>query len=164
VVEAVVAYCGAKNTEQLTWPLKILQELLGDDDYRAEVVALLDEWDTEYSRNVEPKIQLIHALEETIGDDARETVEKFLEDVNESVQFKAVQTLFAQNNEASIPALAKLLENEDASLRVKNEVAKGLIKKGWTLAEELRKGVREALRETPYGVDASGKVVQRGGA
>src|SRR5262249_21195548 len=123
-VPAVIQFCkvAIKKSEQLTWPLKILHELLEDGEYHDELIELLTLFDTEYARNVEPKIQLIQALEEVVSEEVREAVAPFLEDVNETVRFHAVQTTFAQNEPKSLPSLVKLLETEE-SVRVKNKVA-----------------------------------------
>src|SRR5690606_25078941 len=94
VVPAVVEFC--TKAEALTWPLKVLKELLDEEEYRDELLDLLERFDTEYARNVEPKIQLVQALEEVVHEDVRESVERFFEDVNETVRFHAVQTTFAQ--------------------------------------------------------------------
>lgn len=160
VVEPVAEFC--VKAETLTWPLKILRELLDDDEYKEELLDLLGRFDTEYARNVEPKIQLIAALEEIVSDEVRETVEPFLDDVNETVRFHAVQTLFAQNNAEIVPALVKLLENEE-SVRIKNKVAEGLLFRGWTIPEELRDLASEALREAAYTLGPDGKI-QKGRA
>jgi HEAT repeat protein len=155
-VPAVIEFCA--KAEALTWPLKILRELLEDDEYREELMELLGRYDTEYARNVEPKLQIISALEAVVDDDVRETVEPFLEDVNETVRFHAVQTTFAQNNAECIPALVKLLEAEE-SVRIKNKVAEGLSFRGWVLPEELRAKAAAALRDTSgYSVGPDGKI------
>src|SRR4029077_1561542 len=49
-VPAVVEFC--LKAEALTWPLKILRELLEDDEYEEELLDLLSRFDTEYARNV----------------------------------------------------------------------------------------------------------------
>jgi HEAT repeat protein len=159
VVEAVRAF--AAKAEQLNWPLKVLRELLEEQAYVDEVCELLEKYDTEYARNVEPKVQLIAALEDVKAEDAREAVEPFLEDVNETVRFHAVQTTFAQGDEGSVPALVKLLQAEE-SVRVKNKVAEGLRAQGWLIPSELREVTRQALRDTEqYSVDSDGKVTKR---
>jgi HEAT repeat protein len=155
-VPAVIEFCA--KAEALTWPLKILRELLEDDEYREELMELLGRYDTEYARNVEPKLQIISALEAVVDDDVRETVEPFLEDVNETVRFHAVQTTFAQNNAECIPALVKLLEAEE-SVRIKNKVAEGLSFRGWVIPTELREKTSAALRDTSgYSIGADGKI------
>jgi HEAT repeats len=155
-VPAVLEFC--LKAEALTWPLKILRELLEDDDYRDELLDVLARFDTEYARNVEPKLQIIMALEEIVDPDVRESVEAFLEDVNETVRFHAVQTTFAQNNPESLPALVKLLGAEE-SVRIKNKVAEGLSFRGWVIPADLRAPTAEALRESSgWGIGADGKV------
>lgn len=158
VVEATRTYC--ERAEQLTWPLKVLRALLDDDDYRDELLTLLERFDIEYSRNVEPKIQLLVALEEVAGEDSREPVEAFLEDVNETVRFHAAETTFAHGNEASAAALCKMIIAEE-SVRVKNKVAEGFVRRGWTVPPDQREATAKALRDTEgYRLDASGKIVR----
>lgn len=156
VVEATRAYCA--KAEQLTWPIKVLRALLDDDDYRDELLGLLSSYDTEYSRNVEPKIQLLVAIEEVPGEHSREAVEGFLEDVNETVRFHAAETTFAHASETSIPALCKMLIAEE-SVRVKNKVAEGFVRRGWVITPDLRDAVAKSLMDTEgYRVDAKGNV------
>jgi hypothetical protein len=157
-VPAVVEFC--LKAEQLTWPLKILHELLDDEAYEEEVIDLLARFDTEYTRSVEPKIQVIQALEEIVSEEVREAVAPFLEDVNETVRFHAVQATFAQNNKESLPAMVKLLEAEE-SVRVKNKVAEGLLFRSWVIPPELREATGKALRDTGgYSVGPDGKIVK----
>jgi hypothetical protein len=161
-VPAVLDFC--VKAEALTWPLKILRELLDDAVYEESLIELLERFDTEYARNVEPKIQVIQALEETVSETVQEAVAPFLEDVNETVRFHAVQTTFAQNNAGSLPALVKLLESEE-SVRVKNKVAEGLLFRGWALPAELREPTRKALQETAsFTVGPDGKIVRASGS
>lgn len=159
VVPAVIDFCA--KAEVLTWPLKILAELLDDNDYRNELIALLDRFDTEYARNVEPKIHVIQALEDVVHDDVRGAVERFFEDVNETVRFYAVQTTFAQGMPESVEALLDLLLQEE-SVRVKNKIAEGLLVRGWTIPEARRDAVEDALSDTSgYSVGEGGKIVKR---
>ncbi len=159
VVPAVIDFCA--KAEVLTWPLKILAELLDDDEYRSELIALLDRFDTEYARNVEPKIHVIQALEDVVHDDVRTAIERFFEDTNETVRFHAVQTTFAQGMSESVEALIDLLVQEE-SVRVKNKIADGLLVRGWTIPEARRDAVADALADTSgYAVGEGGKVVKR---
>lgn len=157
VVPAVIEF--SARAEQLTWPLKILHELLDDEEYEEKLIELLDRFDTEYARNVDPKLQVIQALEEVKSEAVREAVEPFLEDVNETVRFHAVETTFAQNNPESIAPLVKLLEAEE-SVRVKNKVGEGLLFRGWSIPEDLREVTAQALRETAFELGADGKLVR----
>jgi HEAT repeat protein len=161
VVPMVVDFC--EKEANLTWPLKVLRELLDDDDYQREIVALLGRFDTEYQRNVEPKVQVIQALEEVVAPEVREAIEPFLEDVNETVRFHAVQTTFAQNDAKSVPSLVKLVIAEE-SVRIKNKVCEQLQFRGWVIDEELRASLQPALLDTNgFVIGAGGKMDKRGG-
>ena len=161
VVPAVLEFCA--KAETLTWPLKVLKELLDEDAYRDALIDLLDRFDTEYARNVEPKQQIIVALGDLRHEDVRLAVEPFLEDVNETVRFHAVQTTFAQEDPACVPELVKLLAAEE-SVRVKNKVAEGLLMRGWVLPADLRATAAEALRDSNgFGVGPDGKITKGAG-
>jgi hypothetical protein len=157
VVPAVIEFC--LKAEALTWPIKILHELLEDEEFEESLLDLLSRFDTEYARNVEPKIQIIQALEDVKSEEVREAVAPFLEDVNETVRFHAVQTTFAQNNPESLPPIVKLLEAEE-SVRVKNKVAEGLLFRSWVIPAELREVTSAALRETSFTLGGDGKIVR----
>ncbi|AKT41645.1 uncharacterized protein CMC5_058510 [Chondromyces crocatus] len=159
VIPAIRDFC--IKAETLSWPIKILRSLLDDDEYRDELISLLEMFDTEYTRNVEPKQQIITALGGLSGGEIREAVERFLDDVNETVRFHAVQTTFAQGSDESVPALIKAITTEE-SVRIKNKVAEGLMGRGWIIPEELRSAAREALRDSGGFVIADSGRVQRG--
>jgi HEAT repeat protein len=141
-IEPIRRYCA--RAESLTWPLKVLRRIVGEEQMADELIALLEEFDVEYMRNPEPKIQLIAVLEEYPSDEVRVAVEPFLLDVNESVRFHAATTCFSMNDEKSVPALVVALAEEE-SLRVKNRIATGLVEKGWKIPADLASRCREAL-------------------
>lgn len=160
VVPAVIEFC--VKADALTLPIKVLRALLPDDEYQDELIELLERFDTEYARNVEPKIQLIVALEDAVSEDVRAAVERFLEDVNETVRFHAVKTIFAQrgHESESVAAVVKMLAAEE-SVRIKNKAAEGMLLHGWIVPEELREAARAALRDSSgFTVGADGKVVK----
>jgi HEAT repeat protein len=158
VFETIRSFCA--RAEQLTWPLKVLRELLPDEAYAAELITILEGFDTEYVRNVDPKVQLIVALEDVKSSAVREAVEPFLDDVNETVRFHAVKATFAQEDAAAVPALVALLDREE-SVRIKNKVAEGLGAAGWRIPVELRATTSEALRDSDnFRVTADGAIVR----
>lgn len=149
----------AAKAESLAWPMKILKEIVDEDAYVTELVAWLDRWDTEYSKFIDPKVQLLVALEEHKHELIREAVEPFLEDVNETARFHAVNATFAQDDAESIsPLLAALLEEE--SFRVKNKIVDGFMVRGWVVPDEVRNDVRKVL-PAGYTIDGDGKITKR---
>jgi len=156
-LEPVRNFC--KRAEILTWPIRILRAVLEDDEYKEELLRLADEFDIEYARNVEPKLQVVSALAEVRGEDVRSAVERFLEDANETVRFHAVESTFAQSKKDSIPALVALLEQEE-SVRIKNKVCEGFITKSWKVPSELMPTVKQALRDVDFRVDDAGSLAR----
>jgi hypothetical protein len=156
-IEPIGAFC--VKAESLTWPLKILKELVPQDRYIGELIRLLERFDTEYTRNIEPKQQLLSELMQYKSPEIRPAVERFLEDVNEAVRFSAAAATYAQEDPGSVPALLKTLVDEE-SIRVKNRIAEGLLARGWAIPEETRE---EAKKTLPPGfvVDAQGVLRRR---
>jgi HEAT repeat protein len=122
----------------------VLVEIVPNERVADEILALLDQFDTEYVRNPEPKVQLLQALERYPSDDVRIAVEPFLADASETVRFTAANTVFAVNDAASVPALVAALDGEE-SLRVRNRIAQGLAEKSFEIPEELRDAARRNL-------------------
>ena len=141
-IEPIRTFC--LKAESLTWPLKLLKDLVDSDRYVQEVIQLLERFDTEYTRNIDPKQQLIAELENYSQPAVRPAVERFLDDASEGIRFVAVATIFAQEDEGSLPALVKTLVAEE-SLRVKMRIAEGLAARAWTVPADQRDQVRQAL-------------------
>lgn len=156
-IEPIRTFC--LRAESLTWPLKILKDLVSADRYVEELIRLLERFDAEYTRNVDPKQQLISELEHYNAPGVRPAVERFLEDSSEAIRFVAVATVFAQEAPESVVPLAKTLAAEE-SVRVKNRLVEGLIARGWVIPEDLRDGVREAM-PPQFALDPQGKVKRR---
>jgi HEAT repeat protein len=141
-LDPIRAYC--TKAESLTWPLRVLRQIVPADQVVEELLSILDEFDTEYVRNVEPKLQLLAVLEEYPSSEVRQAIEPFLADISEPVRFAAVTTTFAMNEPAAVPALLATLVDEE-SLRVRNRIAQGLAERGWEIPEADRTRSGEAL-------------------
>ncbi len=157
-IEPVRAFAG--KAESLAWPMKIMKELVSEDEYIEELLRWLSKWDTEYSKFVDPKVQILVALEEKRHPLLVEQVARFLEDVNEPARFHAASTLLAQGDPVVAPFLVKLLLEEE-SVRVRTRVAEGFVARAWILEPADRDPARKVLH-APFAVDASGRIVKRG--
>jgi HEAT repeat protein len=128
----------------LLWALKALAKIVPAERLADELLELLDQFDTEYIRNPEPKIQLITELSHHPTEDVRIAVEPFLNDASEPVRFAAATTLFELNLPESTPSLVAALETEE-SLRIKNRIAQGLLDRKWSVPEEQLATCKQAL-------------------
>ena len=141
-LEPIREYC--RRAEGLTWPLKALSQIVDREGYVDELLTLLDQFDTEYVRNPEPKVQLLHALEDFPREDVRLAVEQFVEDASEPVRFAAVNAAFAMKCEESIEVFVLALVREE-SLRIKNRIAQGIVEAAWQVPDSLRDACRSHL-------------------
>lgn len=149
------------RAESLTWPLRMMREILRDDDdaYVGEIVAMLDRLDTEYDRNPDPKIQLLTALEQLRHPKTLPAVQRFLEDVHEPARFHAATTLLAQENPEAAGPMAMALIREEA-MRTKVRIADGLATRGWVVPESMRAEFSPKLPRA-YSLDETGRVIKR---
>jgi hypothetical protein len=120
------------KAENLGWPIKILKEILSPKEVINELLTMLEKFDTEYQRNPEPKIQIISSLEQYKDPTITEKVLMFLKDVNETVRFHAIGTLFAQKSESAREPLIELLISEE-SVRNQIKIAEGFLTLGWSV-------------------------------
>ncbi|MBI2395255.1 MAG: HEAT repeat domain-containing protein [Deltaproteobacteria bacterium] len=146
------------RAESVTWPLRMMRELLDDEAYVGEILTMLEKWDTEYARNADPKIQLITALEDVKDERVAPAITRFLEDVHEPTRFHAVTTLLAQDASESGGPLARALVREEAN-RTINRIAEGLALRGWPVPEADRAALDEKLPRG-YRVDDDGRVAR----
>lgn len=156
-VEPVRAF--AAKAESLAWPMRIMKELLSEDELVDELCTWLSKWDTEYAKFIDPKLQLLAALEDFVDERVIEAVTPFLEDVNEPARFHAVTTLLNQRSEAVAPDLLKMLLEEE-SVRIKAKVADAFAERGWVVPEDDREPVRKVL-PYEYGIDGEGRFSRR---
>lgn len=147
----VRAYC--KKAESVMWPLKVLKGIVPSESLAEELLALLDQYDTEYVRNVEPKVQLITELAEHKSEDVRVALEPFLQDASEPVRFATVTSVFELGDSASVPGLVAALVSEE-SQRIKNRIAQRLAELGWATPAELAAELAAAL-PSGYRLDGS---------
>ncbi|MGZ3423889.1 MAG: HEAT repeat domain-containing protein [Polyangiales bacterium] len=132
------------RAESLTWALRMMRELLDDEAYVGEILGMLEKWDTEYTRNADPKIQLIATLEEVKDPRIVKALERFLDDVHEPTRFHAVTTILAQEDSSAAGPLARALVKEEAN-RTVNRIAEGLATRGWAVPEADRSNVDDKL-------------------
>jgi hypothetical protein len=153
-LEPIREYC--RRAESLTWPIKALERIVPREHLAEELLTLLDQFDTEYVRNTEPKVQLLASLQGFPSEDVRLAVEPFLEDASEPVRFAAVATVLAMNAVESTASMVAAMDHEE-SLRVKNRIAQGLAERAWQVPPQLCEACERSL---PPGYSLHGGVIK----
>ena len=148
------------RAESLSWPLKILHEILEPDDFCSEILDLIATFDTEYERDPQRKIQAIAALEEVSDPRIAQAVVRFVADANETVRFHAVCVCLASKDEET--TRDRLLEQvvKEESQRIRLRVAEGFADLGWGV-QGYRGSVEKVLPEG-FVIQSSGQIKKRG--
>lgn len=154
-----------QTSDSISWPLKILNRLLGESDVVGVLLELLADMDVEYERDPEKKIQVIGYL----GDrqDARivQAVRRFLADPNETVRFSTVVAMLGQDVKAEdvsehlIAPLVAALASEE-SVRIRDQIAGAFIERAWNVPISDMDRVASALSER-YRLDRTNRVLSR---
>ena len=134
-----------RSSDSISWPLKMLEQLLPPEKVVSELLALLDRMDTEYERDPEKKIQLIAYLEDRKDPRIVAAVKSFLEDVNETVRFHSAGAILAQDEAAQArdEMLAAFVREE--SVRVRARILDGFLEGEWPIPKERMDEVRPKL-------------------
>ncbi len=144
----------ARKAESLSWPLKILERLAGDDEMVEVLLGLLASMDVEYERDPQRKLQVLQTLGERRDPRIGPAVERFLGDVNETARFHAVAAIVHQEDAAvHRAALEDALSRED-SVRVKARMLEAFAQRGWPVSspDKIAKALPPGWSLDPKGV------------
>ena len=90
---ALPAIAGAlRSAESVNWVQRVLRAIVTPEEYRDELLSVLADFDTEYERNPDRKMQTIMALADIPETRVAEALIPFLEDVDETVRFPAAHS------------------------------------------------------------------------
>lgn len=144
--------------ENVNWPLKVLTDLLSYEEFVGFLVELLRDASPEYKQNPEKKQELILRAQEVRDDALAAELVRFLEDMNETVRFLAVDAVIGQDNpELAMEPLAEMLAREE-SLRIVQKLSAAFASnQNWKIPAALREEVNEALPDE-FGVHDQGHV------
>ena len=124
------------RSDSIAWPVKMLQRLLKPEELIGLLLQLTGEMDTEYERDPQKKVDVLAQLEDHQDPRILPAIQKFVEDVNETVRFHAVSTMLAQENpEAGLEPMLKILPEEE-SVRVRVQVLNACIEHDWDLGDQ----------------------------
>jgi len=154
--------CGfLRMSENVTWPIQILRSITPEEEVVSQCLEVLAEELSKDTFKPDKKVRLLELLEDHADERIPPVVAEGLKDFDETVRFGAVETLFAQGDEAARePLLQCLVDPEEESRRIKKRIVAGFVEKGWTV-RGFRKGV-EAQLESHQWVDRQGSIRQRG--
>jgi len=150
-----------RSAESVSWVHRALRAIVSPEVFKLELLDVLSDFDTEYERNPDRKIQTIMALADVHEPDVVLALLRFLADVDETVRFQTVAALAQQEDDAAREAMLKAM-CEDESIRVRNEIVDAFARLGWSTSGQKKK--IDAILPDGYRHDKSGRIVKLGGA
>lgn len=151
-----------RKTEQPTWALRALAELVSVEETVQTVLDVLEHEGPDYTRDPEKKITLLKYLEQHQDSRIVPGAVPFLQDMSEDVRVAAVSLIASQpaDESAAEPLIKALLQaNEDSSERMKRSIAEGL--RSLELSVKGHTPSVEAALPQGYSVNKAGVVVAK---
>ena len=113
-----------QSAESLSWPLKILEKILPEEQIVEALIELLGKMSTEYERDPQRKLQALQALEEYKHERIVAAASRFLTDSNESARFHAARAVslqtFAGDDRELVATIVADQKSREESLRVRS--------------------------------------------
>lgn len=154
-VPAVVEFL--RTASSASWPVKILEKLLAPEGLVGELIAILDELDTEYQRDPSRKVQLVAYLEDRKDDRIVDKVTRFVDDMNEEVRFHAAGAVLSQDNAADARAALTAAFMREESVRIRARILEGFVAREWEIPEAERPEFQKRL-PAGFALDTTGHV------
>ncbi len=148
-----------RTAESINWVQRVFRNIVSPDEYKKELLDILADFDTEYERNPDRKLQTIMALAEIEDNAVTSAIVRFLSDVDETVRYQTVAALAKQGDRASREPLLKTM-CEDESIRVRNQAVDAFAELGWETTGYKKKV--DAVLPQGYRQDKSGKIIKIG--
>ncbi|MGZ3456887.1 MAG: HEAT repeat domain-containing protein [Archangium sp.] len=149
-----------RNEQATSWGLRLLEALLPESEVIGIVVDALTHLGTQYMRDPEKKVVLLHYV--TGKQDARipPAVMPHLDDMADDVKIAALKALGPQKYEPAREPILRILTTGDTARRVQVAALGALQESGFGV-QGYREKV-EAMMTDPYYLDGGGVVQRRG--
>ena len=154
-IEPVRAF--AAKAESLAWPMKIMKELLDEEEYIEELLRWLSRWDTEYAKFIDPKVQILAALEEHKQPEHPRARSSASSRTSTSRRASTPRRRsLAQDDEAAAPCPRRTSGRRGERSRADAGSPRGSLARGWAVPEDERDAVRKRRCPPASSLDADG--------
>ncbi|WP_375773207.1 HEAT repeat domain-containing protein [Archangium gephyra] len=148
-----------KNEQATSWALRILESLLPESEVISIVVDTLSSLSTQYMRDPEKKVVLLHYITGKQDPRIPAVVLPHLDDMADEVKIAALKALGPQKHEPAREPILRLLTSGDTARRVQTAALASLQESGFGV-QGYREKV-EAVMNEPYYLDGNGRVQRR---
>jgi HEAT repeat protein len=148
-----------KNEQATSWSLRLLESLLSESEVVSIVVDTLNSLSTQYMRDPEKKVVLLHYVTGKQDPRIAPAVLPHLDDMADEVKIAALKALGPQKHEPAREPILRLLTTGDTARRVQVAALAALQESGFGV-QDYREKV-EAVMNEPYYLDGNGLVQRR---
>jgi hypothetical protein len=148
-----------RNEQATSWALRILESLLPEPEVVSIVVDTLSSLSTQYMRDPEKKVVLLHYITGKQDPRIAPAVLPHLDDMADEVKIAALKALGPQKHEPAREPILRLLTANDTGRRVQ-VAALGALQESGLGVQGYREKV-EAVMNEPYYLDSKGLVQRR---
>ena len=148
-----------KNEQATSWALRLLEALLPDPEVTSIVVDTLHHLGTQYMRDPEKKVVLLHYVTGKQDPRIAPAVLPHLEDMSDDVKIAALKALGPLKYEPAREPILHILTSRDTARRVQMTAMEALQESGFGV-----QGYREKVEATmtdPFFLDSNGVVRRR---
>ena len=156
-VNPILAYL--KTEPDVTFPVRVLKEILSPEEFHKSLTDLLTGLSTGYTRWPEAKSVLIANLPDDAFHQVAETVARFLEDDDDDVCIAAVDYLARNGDETIREKLLQIFIDAEARPRVRGRILDHFYEREWPV-KGFRKKIEEAIA-LPFYLTSRGTVKRR---
>jgi hypothetical protein len=148
-----------KNEAATSWALRLLGELLTEDEVLGACVEALRHLSAHYTKNPEKKVVLLHHVTGKADPRIAPVVLPFLEDMSDDVKIAALKALGSFKYEPAREPMLKLLTADETARRVQTSALSALAEGGFSV-EGYQTKVQPLLVE-PYALGQDGRIQRR---
>ncbi|MBN1946356.1 MAG: hypothetical protein JW797_11820 [Bradymonadales bacterium] len=144
----------------VNWPLRVLSNFLSRDRIAEILSELLEEMDTEYTRNPEKKHELVLTAAEYQNERLGRALLPMLDDASEEIRFLAVDAILKAQYPFAMEPIMQRLAGEEESIRIRMHILEQIVQTDWTV-----KGYRPSIEENlpeGYAITRTGTIRRRG--
>lgn len=149
----------SKNDAATSWALRLLGELLTEEEVLGACVDSLQHLSAHYTKNPEKKVVLLHHVTGKQDPRIPPVVMPFLEDMSDDVKIAALKALGSFKFEPAREPMLKLLTADETARRVRTSALAALVEGGFAV-DDYREKVQPLLVE-PYVLGPDGRIQRR---
>ncbi|HVZ74331.1 MAG TPA: HEAT repeat domain-containing protein [Polyangia bacterium] len=150
------------SAESISWPLRLLDKIADRETELSVLKEVLARHEPGYERDPTKKIQLLNHLAGLEDAHAPALAAPYLVDMDEGVRYAAAEALVRLKNEAAAsgPLLARFVDPQEESLRLRLVIAEGFADRGWIVPAAARADIEKRMPEQ-YKLNKDGSVTKK---